>query len=206
MTDIMKCMWIRVGIVLFITEFTQSLHHLHQPWVQRLHRWSSMLFTARRICITLSYGVCPSVCRTGVLCRNNIQLIIKQLALDCSLGLCLRTANMHGPYIFRDPHPFGALHRRGAFKSRDVTQVCAWLCLINRVRQRQKFSMKLIRTYICPTHRYTISDDLERPLILISHDIERRAVSPRQLSFLFSYLVAFGSILFHHFLSLPFQT
>lgn len=60
--------------------------------------------------------------------------------------------------------------------------VCVVLNPIFTTRRIGPIHRTLMETYIIGT--ITISNDLKRTIIPISHDVQRRAVSPRQLSFL----------------------
>jgi len=73
-------------------------------------------------------GVCPSVrdpsvSLTLVYCVETTELIIKQLALDCSLGTLLTSNTEH--IFWESPHR--TLNRRRVSKSCDVTQICGYI-------------------------------------------------------------------------------
>jgi len=73
-------------------------------------------------------------------------------------------------------------------KNYDITQINMLLYLINcSLEDRDRVSIELYYELVFALLVGTISNDLERPLalMLISHGTERRAVSLRQLSFLF---------------------
>ena len=122
-------------------------------------------------------SVCLSVCLsvTLVYCVETTELIIKQLALDCSLGTLVYGHWTWNIYICGIPR-WGV--NMGVEKSWYHTNMMIYL-----TNHRT-----LIRTCIRPTHWYYF----QCPCATLTwpRDIERRTVSPRQLSFLFVRLAS----------------
>ena len=94
--------------------------------------------------------------------------------MDSSLRRSWRISLAHPPY-------WAALNRRGEAVEKlrcHVTQICGYISY--KLSNIETSYRTLIGTIILATHR-AISNDLERPIILISHGIERYAASLRHI-------------------------
>ena len=101
--------------------------------------------------------------------------------MDSSLRRSWRISLAHPPY-------WAALNRRGEAVEKlrcHVTQICGYISY--KLSNIETSYRTLIGTIILATHR-AISNDLERPIILISHGIERYAASLRHIHVYFLYI------------------